>query len=102
MVIQKGKVNEEKKIDDFLNVLQKISPNRILLRDFLLDILSPAEFQEITTRWQIVKRLFNGIPQREVAKNLSISVATVERGARELLDENGGFQRVLKILSKHK
>ncbi|PIP23421.1 MAG: transcriptional regulator [Candidatus Nealsonbacteria bacterium CG_4_10_14_0_2_um_filter_38_17] len=101
-MIRKKLDNTEKRANEFLDILQKISSDRSLSRDFLLDILSPTEYQEITTRWQIVKQLAKGIPQRKIAKNLSISVATVERGARELLDENGGFQRVLKILSKHK
>ena len=101
-MIRKKLDNTEKRANEFLDILQKISSDRSLSRDFLLDILSPTEYQEITTRWQIVKQLAKGIHQRKIAKNLSISVATVERGARELLDENGGFQRVLKILSKHK
>ena len=95
-------LNPKEKAKELVDVIHKVASDRILLRDFLIDILSPAEYQEIATRWQIVKQLTRGIPQREIAKNLKVSVATVGRGARELLDEKGGFKRVLKRLSMSK
>jgi Trp operon repressor len=47
-------------------------------------------------RWQIVKQLACGTPQREIAKNLHVSIATITRGSRELLNKKGGFQQVMK------
>ncbi len=84
--------------DELVTVIQRISRDTVLLNDFLIDILSPAEYKEISVRWQIVKQLEKGIPQRQVAKNLGVSIATITRGSRELLDEKGGFKKVLKKL----
>ena len=59
------------------------------------DLLSPREYSDIAKRLQIVKQLESGIPQREVAENLEVGIATVTRGSHELKDDKGGFRKVL-------
>jgi len=71
-----------------------------LLEDFLADLLTPAETKDIVARWQIVKLLNLGLTQREVAKKLKVSISKVERGAREMLNEQGGFKKILKKYEK--
>lgn len=93
---------KERYTDDLLLVVHKIAGDRELLKEFFRDILSPAEYKELGVRWQIVKQLAAGKSQRDVAKNLHTAVATVTRGSRELGDPNGGFKRVLRILTKKK
>ena len=63
---------------------------------FMEDIFTPTEFEEIVTRWQIVKQLSKSVPQREIARNLGVSIAKITRGSRELRDKKGGFWKVLK------
>ncbi|TSD02787.1 MAG: TrpR family transcriptional regulator, trp operon repressor, partial [Parcubacteria group bacterium Greene0714_36] len=79
---------QKKSYEQELNaLLAKIGAfDRKLLRDFLLDLLTPAEYKELALRWQIVKMLHQGISQRRIAKNLGVGIATVSRGSRELLD----------------
>lgn len=60
--------------------------------DFLKGILTPNEFEEITTRLQIVKLLKKGLPHQEIARRLGVGVATVTRGSREL--KLGRFSKV--------
>lgn len=84
--------------EELVDVLKKASQNTKLLEDFLADILTPAEYGEIVARWQIVKRLAKGEPQRTIARDLKIGVATVTRGSRELADSNGGFAQMVKKL----
>ena len=91
---------KEEYTDELVGVIQKIAKDRELLKAFFQDILSPAEYKELGVRWQIVKQLAAGNSQRDVAKNLHTAIATVTRGSRELEDENGGFQRVLRKFSK--
>ncbi len=83
---------------ELVEVLKKAAGNSKLLHDFLLDLLTPAEYEEIVTRWQIVKRLAKGEPQRTIARDLKIGIATVTRGSRELIDPNGGFHQMVKKL----
>jgi TrpR family trp operon transcriptional repressor len=62
---------------------------------FLRNILTPAELEEISKRLQIVKLLIKGIPQRDVAKKLGVSMGTVSRGSRELKYGDNGFRKIL-------
>ena len=104
MVIWRKEREEEKgrHTEELIGVIHKIAGDRELLKAFFLDILSPAEYKELGVRWQIVKQLSRRIPQRKIAKNLGVSIATVTRGSRELLDEQGGFQQVLRKIANKK
>lgn len=66
--------------------------------NILKALLSPAEHAELAKRWQIVKQLIHGVPQREIRDRLSASIATVTRGSRELQYGNGVFQKFYKRL----
>lgn len=77
-------------------ILAKAAHNPALLDGFLQDLLTPQEYEEIAVRWQIVRLLAEGIPQRTIAKNLKIGIATVTRGSRELSNPKGGFRKLLK------
>jgi len=83
-------------IEELITVFGRAASDRRLLHDFLKDILAPAELKEIALRWQIVKQLNREVPQWDIAKNLRVAVSTVGRGARMLLNEEGGFNRILK------
>ncbi len=85
---------------EIIEVFSKISTDKELIFEFLRDILTPAEFDEICIRWQIVKRLNKNEKHRDIAGDLGIGISTVTRGSRELRNKNGGFHLVLKKLSK--
>ncbi len=80
---------------EFLTILSTIKDLK-LLDAFLTDVLTPNEYDEIVKRWQVVKQLNQGITQRQIAKNLQISLAKISRGSRMLLNKNGGFNQLLK------
>ena len=67
-----------------------------LAESFLHNIITPSELEEISKRLQIVKLLLEGMPQREVAKKLGVSMGTVSRGSRELKYGADGFKKVLQ------
>jgi Trp operon repressor len=83
---------------ELVNVFTKISNDKLLTHEFLLDIMTPAEFDEAAIRWQIVKKLKKGDTHRQVAGDLGIGISTVNRGSRELRNKNGGFALMLKKL----
>jgi TrpR family transcriptional regulator, trp operon repressor len=76
--------------------LFRAAKNKALLHEFLYDLLSPAEYKDLAVRWQIVLLLDQGVTQREIADKLKVSVATVTRGSRELMNKKGGFRQLLK------
>lgn len=94
------KEETERYAEDLLGVIQRVAGDLSLLKAFFQDILSPGEYKELGVRWQIVKQLAAGKSQRDVAKNLHTAIATVTRGSRELADKSGGFQQVLRKISK--
>jgi TrpR family trp operon transcriptional repressor len=63
---------------------------------FLEDLLTLKEYQELAVRWEIIRRLAKGDPQRHIADELGVGIATVTRGARMLQNPQGGFHRMLK------
>ncbi len=75
--------------------LCSLAKNQELFADFLEDLLTPQEFTELASRWQLVQLLNAGMTQREIAKKLGISLSKITRGSRELLDPKGGFRRAL-------
>ncbi len=54
------------------------------LEHTLENLLTPAEFSEISKRLQIFKLLEQGLPQRQIAEQLHVGIATVTRGSRAL------------------
>lgn len=89
------KHNTEKYNKELVGVFSSICGERKIMNEFLIDILTPTEFEDIALRWQIVKRLYAGETQRVIAKDLGLGIATVSRGSRELRNKKGGFFLVL-------
>lgn len=94
------KNNSEQYKKEVIEVISKIAKDKNLLGDFVKDILTPREFENIGVRWQIVKRLSKGEYQQAIAEDLHLGVATITRGSRELRKKEGGFQRALKVIHK--
>lgn len=67
-------------------------------REFLQDLLTPAELGHITKRLQMLRLLNNGLPQREVASLLHISTTTVSRAAQVSRSGTGRWRLVLEKL----
>ncbi len=85
---------------ELVEVFSKIRDDKALLREFMIDILTPAEFDDLALRWQLVKRLSKGETHRAIAGELGLGVGTVMRGARELRNKKGGFNLMLKKLGQ--
>ena len=68
-----------------------------LIRDFLYCLLTPAEIADIAARWALVKELKRKIPQREIARDLGISLCKITRGSRELKKPGSAFQQMLAV-----
>jgi TrpR family trp operon transcriptional repressor len=66
-----------------------------LVEEFLYSLSSEAD--EIAKRWALVKQIASGRPQREIAKDLGLSLCKITRGSRELKKESSAFKRMLAL-----
>jgi TrpR family trp operon transcriptional repressor len=64
------------------------------IKDLLRGLLTQAEIADISARWALVKALKRKIPQREIAKDLGISLCKIARGSRELKKTGSAFQKI--------
>jgi TrpR family trp operon transcriptional repressor len=94
------KNNSEQYKKEIIDVIHKISKDKDLLADFIKEILTPREFDNIGVRWQIVERIAKGEHHQAIAEDLHLGVATVTRGSREMRKKNGGFRRALKVIHR--
>jgi TrpR family transcriptional regulator, trp operon repressor len=68
-----------------------------LIEEFLYSLFTASEADEIAKRWALVKQIANGRPQREIAKDLGLSLCKITRGSRELKKESSAFKRMLAL-----
>jgi TrpR family trp operon transcriptional repressor len=73
-----------------------VTNDAVLIKDFLRRLLTPSETADIAARWALVKALEQKIPQREIAKNLGLSLCKITRGSREMKNPSQAFQKMLK------
>lgn len=80
--------------DELIDLLSGIAVNSTM-SDTLSNLLTPQEIEEMALRLQIFKGLLIGKSQRQLAKDLNVSLATVSRGSRELKYGRSGLKKVL-------
>ena len=54
------------------------------MRRFLEEILTPAEQKDLFLRWKLMQMLIDGVPQRQIAEELGVSLCKITRGAKIL------------------
>ncbi len=70
---------------------------------FFRDLLTPAEIEEFSKRFQMAKLLFQGNSYAKVAEKLKTSTTTVTRVALWLNRGMGGYKLILtRLLGKQK
>jgi TrpR family trp operon transcriptional repressor len=69
--------------DDIVGLVYSIRDKK-LLADFLVGLTTAKEREELVQRVEIIKKLVAGQPQHQIAHDLSVGIATVTRGSKEL------------------
>ncbi len=56
---------------------------------FLRELLTPGELHDLALRWELVELLAAGVPQRQIAAKLGVSLCKITRGAKILKKRRG-------------
>lgn len=59
------------------------------------DLFTPAEIDDLTLRWKLLKDLHRGIPQRKIAEKYRISLCKITRGSKVLKKKDGVVDKIL-------
>ena len=76
-----------KNISEIAEKIKSLKTNKEVC-NFLLEILTESEVETLSKRWQILKLIKAGKTQREIAKELNVSLCKVTRGSKILKDQN--------------
>ena len=66
------------------------------LERFFRDLFTPAELDDITLRWKLLKDLHKGMPQRKIAQKYKISLCKITRGSRVLKKKDAVVPHLLQ------
>lgn len=80
-----------KYLDELIEYLLMID-SKSEMENFLRGLLTEKELEELPQRVQIVKMLKKGKPQRAIAEELGIGIATITRGSTEI--KKGRFRSI--------
>ena len=65
---------------------------------FLNEILTENERKDLSLRWELMKKLYSGVPQRIIAAELGISLCKITRGSKILKSPDSVAARILSSL----
>jgi TrpR family trp operon transcriptional repressor len=85
--------------DELLKVIADIQ-EADELKKFFNELLTPKERDDLSLRWQLLKELYEGIPQRTIAASHHISLCKITRGSKILKAENSVTKKILKTMNR--
>lgn len=78
------------------------SDDPLLIADFLRCLLTKAEIREIAARWALVREIDSGTTQREIAREMGLSLCKITRGSKELKKDHSPFKQMIDLYLKKK
>lgn len=84
-----------KDIKDIAELMLSINNTDDMVQ-FLNEILTDNERRDLVIRWELMNRLYDGMPQRAIASDLGISLCRITRGARILKSGESILEKLLK------
>lgn len=80
--------------DDIINVFAATTDEEDM-KALFDDMFTDSERRDLVNRWLLMKDIYQGKPQRQIASDRSLSLCKITRGSRMLKKENGFMRRLL-------
>ncbi|MBN2038548.1 MAG: transcriptional regulator [Spirochaetes bacterium] len=87
------------KIKEIVGVIAKTKDEKII-ENFLISLFTKKELERISSRWELVKLLNRGMPQRKISEKLGLSLCKITRGSKELKMKGSPFKHMIEIYEK--
>lgn len=81
-------------IDDLIKVFAETTDPAQMAK-LLDEMLTPKELKDLLMRWKLMKDLYRGKPQREIAADYGISLCKITRGSKILKQQDSYTRRLL-------
>lgn len=77
-------------MNDLQELIKVFSETKDLLEmeQLFEELFTTNEKNDFALRWRLMKDLYKGVPQREIAQELGISLCKITRGSKILKHEN--------------
>ena len=92
---------QEEALNELYNILSK-NTDPAFIADFFGCLFTRSELKDFATRWLLVREIDKGTPQREIARNLHISLCKITRGSKELKKDKSACRKILAEVSSGK
>jgi len=86
-----------KDIEEVIQVFTSVQ-NYDQMQKLFEELFTMKEKYDIALRWRLMKDLYRGVPQREIAHELGISLCKITRGSKILKNEQSECRRLLEEL----
>ena len=93
-------VSMDSNIREITNFILKLRSREELMA-FLKEMLSESEIATLSKRWRILSMLAEGRTQRDIVKELNVSLCKVTRGSKLLKDKNSVITKYFMEDSKN-
>ena len=70
------------------------------VKKFLMEILTENERKDLSLRWDLMRRLHTGVPQRAISSELGISLCKITRGSKILKSGDSIINEILNRQNK--
>ena len=80
--------------EDLISIFDKTTDPEEMKKLFE-EMLTPSERKDLVLRWNLMKDLYRGLPQREIAASYGISLCKITRGSKILKQKDSYCKRLL-------
>jgi len=81
-------------LEDLIKIFARTTDEK-QMRKLFEEVFTPSEQKDFALRWDLMKDLYRGIPQREIAANHGISLCKITRGSKILKQKGSYCRRIL-------